>query len=147
MDRAIGRSAELAGAWRKKHAKPLAIGIGLACALAVLASYDPATTALYPPCPFRTLTGLQCPGCGSLRALHQLLHGNLLAALRLNPLMVLSLPFLAYYFLMHDLVGQMGRRRLPGCWRARLIWALLGVVVVFWFARNMPWYPFVLLAA
>ena len=121
--------------------------MGVVCTLAVIASYNPATSAIYPPCPFRVLTGLQCPGCGSLRALHQLLHGHLLGALRLNPMMVIALPFLAHYFVRHELVGRTAHGSVPGPWRAWLVWALLGVIVVFWFSRNIPCYPFVLWAA
>ena len=46
------------------------------------------------PCPFRTLTGLLCPGCGSQRALHDLLHGRLGEALGHNGLLVMSVPLL-----------------------------------------------------
>jgi len=66
---------------------------------AVLYRWDPATSGLYPLCPFFLLTGWYCPGCGSLRALHQLLHGNWGAAFVLNPLLVLALPFAAYQVL------------------------------------------------
>lgn len=48
--------------------------------------YDPATTAWFPSCPFRALTGLLCPLCGSLRAAHALAHGHLGEAFLLNPL-------------------------------------------------------------
>jgi ABC-type spermidine/putrescine transport system permease subunit II len=48
----------------------------------------------YPPCLFKKLTGLNCPGCGSSRALHQLMHGNLLPALDYNILVVIFLPFI-----------------------------------------------------
>src|SRR5690348_15182815 len=58
--------------------------------------FDPSQSALYPLCYFHRLTGLWCPGCGSLRALHQLLHGNLSAALHYNALLVLSLPLIAW---------------------------------------------------
>ena len=53
----------------------------------------------FPKCPFRALTGWQCPGCGSTRACYQLLHLHPIAAFKLNPLMVLTLPFLVYGFL------------------------------------------------
>jgi hypothetical protein len=113
--------------------------------LVLLSACDPATSAIFPPCPFRALTGLRCPGCGTLRALHQLLHGNLLAALRLNPLMVLSLPFLAYG-LLDEVVYQASGYRLR---RARIgagaIWLLLVVILAFWGLRNIPCYPFSLL--
>jgi len=55
-------------------------------AAAVLFAFDPATTWWFPSCPFRALTGWLCPLCGSLRALHALVHGAPRVALALNPL-------------------------------------------------------------
>jgi hypothetical protein len=52
----------------------------------LLAVFDPAETWWFPSCPLRALTGWLCPFCGSLRALHALLHGAWGVALRLNPL-------------------------------------------------------------
>ncbi|HEV2113081.1 MAG TPA: DUF2752 domain-containing protein, partial [Terriglobales bacterium] len=87
-----------------------------------------------------------CPGCGSLRALHQLLHGNLAGALSYNPLMVLSLPFVVYWVASQAVLLWRGealpRRFIPARW----IWALLVVVLSFWVLRNVPVYPFSLLA-
>jgi Protein of unknown function (DUF2752) len=53
-------------------------------AVGVVFAFDPAVTAWFPSCPLYTLTGWLCPFCGSLRALHALLHGNVEAALRFN---------------------------------------------------------------
>ena len=53
---------------------------------ALLFAFDPATTWWFPSCPFRALTGWLCPLCGSLRALHALVHGAPRVALALNPL-------------------------------------------------------------
>ncbi|HUM00761.1 MAG TPA: DUF2752 domain-containing protein [Thermoanaerobaculia bacterium] len=58
----------------------------------VLFLFDPATTAFYPPCLFTTVFGRACPGCGSLRAMHQLLHGNLDAAWALNRPIFIAIP-------------------------------------------------------
>ena len=44
-------------------------------------------------CPFQMATGYQCPGCGSQRALHELLHFHFLEALKFNPLFVLAIPY------------------------------------------------------
>jgi hypothetical protein len=63
-----------------------------AATAAALFFFDPATTSFYPPCLFKTVLGMQCPGCGSLRAAHQLLHGNVEAAWALNKPVVLALP-------------------------------------------------------
>jgi hypothetical protein len=62
--------------------------LALAATAGLLYVFDPATTAAYPSCPFRALTGLLCPLCGGLRAAHALLHGRVVDAFWLNPLMV-----------------------------------------------------------
>src|SRR5687768_3288825 len=70
---------------------------GILLAAIVFYAYNPATENFFPACPFLSLTGFLCPGCGSQRALHQLLHGNFLAALQLNALLVISVPLLLYH--------------------------------------------------
>src|ERR1041385_6710646 len=65
--------------------------LGLVAAILILYEFDPAE-GHYPVCPFHYLTGLHCPGCGTLRALHQLLHGNVAAALSLNLLSTIAIP-------------------------------------------------------
>lgn len=72
--------------------------VAAAGALGVLYFVNPGTSTLFPPCPFLAFTGCYCPGCGSLRALHQITRGHLATALGLNPLLVLSLPFVGYFF-------------------------------------------------
>lgn len=118
----------------------------VAAACAVLYLFDPARSQLYPLCPFNMLTGFHCPGCGTLRASHELLHLNVGAALRLNPITVLATPFLGYALLSRAMLGLRGRSLprafIPAAW----IWALFGVILVFWFLRNLPVYPFLLLA-
>jgi hypothetical protein len=67
--------------------RPNAVFVGMALAAAVLLfAFDPATTWWFPSCPLNALTGWLCPFCGSLRALHALLHGAPRAAWTLNPL-------------------------------------------------------------
>ena len=107
---------------------------------------DPAEGNFYPPCPFHRLTGLHCPGCGSLRAVHQLLHGHWAAAFSLNPVMVSLLPVLLYVFLSKILEAVRGRGLPRFFVPAPFIWILLGVIVLFWIMRNIPFYPFFLLA-
>ena len=81
------------------------------CAASALPLYflDPSTSGLFPACPFRALTGMYCPGCGTLRALHGLLHGNIAGAFMLNPLTVLILPLVIYAFV--SLVAEVLRGR------------------------------------
>ncbi|MEU4834953.1 DUF2752 domain-containing protein [Streptosporangium sp. NPDC023615] len=77
---------------RSRVAVPVSLGIAAAAAVAFVAAVDPNEPGHYPPCPFLVLTGLYCPGCGGLRAVHALAHGDPPAALGLNPLVVILIP-------------------------------------------------------
>jgi Protein of unknown function (DUF2752) len=99
-----------------------------------LCFFDPATTHGFPKCPFLLITGLQCPGCGSLRASYQLLHGNINAAWHYNPAL-----FFAVAAIIIDIIGQ---RVNPGRPIARFVhsaaWpiSLLALTIIWWIARN-----------
>ena len=116
--------------------------------LVTLLIFDPAETSFFPACPFHLITGLHCPGCGSLRAVHQLLHGNILNALDLNPLMVLFLPFLgciAISYLSFLLTGKyLFSLRFTNS--AKLCKIILWLFLIYWILRNIPYFPFNLLA-
>ena len=71
-------------------------GILLLVAVYVYMAYDPAKSSWFPKCPFLVLTGLKCPGCGSQRAIHSLLHGDIGGAFAFNAILVLSLPLVAF---------------------------------------------------
>ena len=108
----------------------LTVGVVLFC-------FDPNRHAFYPRCLFHSATGLLCPGCGSLRALHQLLHGHLLRALRCNALLVLSLPGLGIWGLgglRREAQEQAFSFQVPAFW----LWSALVVLVLFGILRNLP---------
>ena len=101
---------------------------------------DPAQTPVYPVCLFHRLTGLDCPGCGTLRALHALLHGHWVVALHDNLLMVISLPLLAWLgfrFAWNRIQGRSTRTPRP-LW----LWLYLVAWLVFGVLRNLPFQPF-----
>lgn len=112
----------------------------------MLRLFDPATSGLFPPCPLRYLTGWYCPGCGSLRAIHQLLHGSLRAAWAMNPLTVVLLPFLTYGLASAAIFEVRGRALPQPFLRAVWIRALCAAIILFGVARNLPMHPFDLLA-
>lgn len=119
--------------------------LGLA-GVAVLYTFDPRNPGAYPICPFLGLTGYHCPGCGTLRALHQLLHGNVIAALGYNPLTVLSLPFIAYS-LAEGAMKAFQVKTLPRIFIPyQYIWALFVGILAFWLLRNVPVEPLTVLA-
>lgn len=122
-----------------------ALGLAGACALVVLALVDPASSALFPRCPFFWATGLHCPGCGVQRALHALLQGRLAVALGHNALAVAYLPAcaaaLAVRLARPSLARRLARRVPPLGYRL-----LAASVVAFWLLRNLPFAPFSWLA-
>lgn len=127
------------GSVRWRGALPVAAVTGAALVAATtLWAIDPNQPGHYPTCPFLATTGLYCPGCGSLRATHDLLHGDLAGALARNPLAVLAVPYLLLAFVTFVLraTGRPAPRStsLPP-W---VIWALLAVVLAFTLLRNLP---------
>jgi len=117
-------------------AAPAATVLAGVAALTVVGLVDPNQAGNYPSCPVRSLTGLYCPGCGSLRALHALSHLHLGQAVGLNPLAMVMLPVVAVLW------GRWAARCLgrggPPRAAPRAIWTLLGLVVAFTIARNLP---------
>lgn len=55
--------------------------------------FDPSQYVWFPKCVFHQLTGLECPACGSQRAIHAALHGDVLDALQINPFIIISVPY------------------------------------------------------
>ncbi len=119
----------------------VAVGAGIW----LLRSFDPnAADSPFPPCMFHAFTGLYCIGCGLTRALHALVHGDVAGALGMNPLGVLMLGLV-------PLMLAWGRG-----WQPRALQPVMAVVMepklwlvllpAYWVARNLPWFPFTLLA-
>jgi len=111
--------------------------LGFGAAASLLFFFAPDQYPFYPRCLFYVLTGLQCPGCGGLRAAHRLLHGDIAAAFHLNPLLVALLPvvlLLALGWLMNRLSGQDWLRPLR---QPFWLWLLLVVVLAFAVGRNL----------
>ena len=114
----------------------------LAAGAVYLYLFEPGKSGFFPACPFRMLTGFNCPGCGSTRGLHRLLHGDVVAAFEFNPLLIISLPFLLYALMRYTSAALGGQ---PLNWNrlnARYISTLIVVIISFWVFRNTPFYPF-----
>ena len=110
--------------------------MGLTAGLAFVGTHDPHEPGTYPPCPTRALLGLLCPGCGTLRATHALLHGDLAGAWSANPLFILALPLFLWAFsalVKVTLTGRRARSPLP----AGSGWPVVLVLTTFTLARNM----------
>ena len=84
--------------------RPVIVASLLIAAL-ILFLFDPEKGG-FPGCPFRSLTGLLCPGCGSQRAVHDILHLRMGQAFKHNALLVSSVPIL----IIQCSVGSWGKR-------------------------------------
>ena len=117
---------------------PGILGLMLVAALVVLHQFDPAHSGFYPGCTFHRLTGLNCPGCGGLRATHQLLHGRILTALHHNALVVLGAPVVLGWGGLWAWRRWRGippkLRGFPTAW----LWILFGGLLLFTVLRNLP---------
>jgi hypothetical protein len=117
------------------------VGLGTgalgAAALGYLAVVDPHRPgAVFPFCPFKLLTGWDCPACGGLRMTHDVLHGNLPAAVTDNVFLLIGLPLLAIWSLWRWRSGR------PIASTGLLIVA--SVAAVTWtIVRNLPGFPLV----
>ena len=122
---------------------PLAfIWLTLAVGSTYLFIFEPGKSGLFLICPFFAVTGLACPGCGTTRGLHQLLHGNVVSAFKFNPLMMLLLPFGLFALVRHTNAVMRGQPIKGNQLNARYIWLLFFVIMAFWIVRNTPFYPF-----
>ena len=127
--------------WGHVEGRHLALAAAGCVGLAVVGLVDPARTTLGPPCPLQVTTGLDCPLCGATRATHQLVRGDVVAALDLNALYVLVVPvavaLMAWWLVRGELPTWTGRTGVR-----------IGAGVVaasFFVARNLPWAPLELL--
>jgi hypothetical protein len=108
---------------------------------------DARKAAFFPRCPFHYFTGLFCPGCGSQRAISAMLHSDFSQAARYNLLLVSSIPILFYsagVTLLNATRGKQLSRSL--IYSPQFVKVYLVIVIVFFIARNIPYYPFDLLA-
>lgn len=90
----------------------------------------------FPSCPFRLLTGWNCPACGGLRMTHDVLNGDLAAAVVDNVFLLVGLPMLALWLLVR---WRIGRSVMPKSAVVTVIVAVIAWTVI----RNLPGFPLV----
>lgn len=98
---------------------------------------DPNHPGHYPTCPFLAITGYYCPGCGSLRAMHALAHGDLAQAVQRNPFTTALVPVAIWLWLVWFRSLVTGRP-MSGPVPPWVGWTLLSAMMVFWVVRNLP---------
>ena len=119
---------------------------GVVLARTLLVNFEPLIRGYSPGCYFHRLTGLHCPGCGGTRAFFAFLKGDLALSWRMNPLFLIGL-VAGGMLVAATLYGRMTGRQVGWAWvSAKAGWTIFGLVLVFWVIRNIPHWPFTLLA-
>jgi hypothetical protein len=123
---------------------------GAYCALTVigvasLALLNPSETTFIPMCPCRLLTGLYCPGCGSLRAIHAITQLRIDRALGYNPLLVLFVPLFIWFFAANLTTACFGPDKIKFSIPPAFAKSLLLIIMAYFVFRNIPASPFTFL--
>jgi hypothetical protein len=109
----------------RRLAAPVGMFLLLVSGVALFFWVDPIETWFFPRCPFFALTGLKCPGCGTARAFHAVLHCRFAEALRFNAMLPAMLTLLVYCLIF----PRHARRSV-------FVWVLLVFVIAWWIVRN-----------
>jgi len=124
--------------WRALGVPTLVAGVSVA-AVALVHFHDPHAQGSYGICPFYALTGWWCPGCGGLRAMHNLTEGRILDSVHSN---IFLLPLILGFTLWWgDWVVRRwrGRPARPFAMSRTTLAIVLTLLAVFTVLRNTPW--------
>jgi hypothetical protein len=123
--------------------------IGVLTFLGMLALYifwNPTETNIFPKCPVYGVTGIYCPGCGSQRAAHQILNGNIIEGIRHNYLIGLLGLVLSYQVFMFIMNSVLQKGIVNLLHKSKVTMGILVIVILFWILRNINLFPFTELA-
>lgn len=91
-----------------------------------------------PKCMFYQLTGFKCPGCGTQRALHELMHLNFAGVIKYNPILLLGLPYVVLLTYLYYFNGDKHFPKLNAFLNSRnAILFVFGLIIVYWIGRNI----------
>ena len=117
---------------------PIVTATAIACGCAYVGLNNPESKQLFPVCGFYSLTGFYCPGCGMTRAMHSVLHGNIVRAVQFNAMLVVALPVLIYLYVLWASWAFTGKKLPTFTVSKKLMWTLIAIAVVFIVGRNFP---------
>ena len=118
---------------------PAVVGLAGAGAVVLLHLRDPHGSGSYGFCPFLAVTGHPCPGCGGLRAVNELTHGDIVSALSSNLLAVGLLALLTVAWAAWVVRRARGSDDQMLVVRDRTLVLVLVVALAFGVLRNTPW--------
>lgn len=99
---------------------------------------NPLSDSFNVKCIWKVLTGTQCPACGAQRALHSLLHGDVIKALRYNYFFIISIP----YVMLAVLASWYNQRHLfdrlkDFVYSGKTFKVYIGLYFMWWIVRNV----------
>jgi hypothetical protein len=122
----------------RRVAAPVATIAGLTALTVALYLRDPHASGSWGYCPI-SLLGFYCPGCGSLRAVNDLAHGDLAGAVSSNALLIVAMPFAVFLLARWVVDAWQGRQRgLPTLSSWPVLSVVIALIAVFTLARNLP---------
>lgn len=124
--------------WRRLVLPAAAVG-AVAAATVALHVRDPHEQGTWGICPTKAVLGIECPGCGGLRAVNDLTHLQVLDAISSNLAFVAAIPVLVYVFARWSIGRWRGRSWDPS--DRAMSWSGLTLVVLlalFTVLRNVP---------
>lgn len=131
---------------KNKILRTLLLGVVFFGILLLYFFNNPSNSSHFPQCPFLTATGYYCTGCGSQRALHDLLHLDIAGVARHNLLFIPAVLLIAYHWI-RSCNPIRNKATLPDIiYHPKTPIILFAIITMFTILRNISIYPFTLLA-
>ena len=121
----------------QKNLKLIFMLVGILLISSVFYFFAPSEDSFYPSCAFKNISGLSCPGCGSQRAFHELLHFNFKAAFTFNPLFVLGIPYGLAVLISSKIESANAREVLKILTGKRAFFLISTVIIAYFVWRNL----------
>lgn len=124
----------------------LSIVIILLGVLSLYFFWNPSEHNIFPKCPFYSYTGIYCAGCGSQRAIHQIMNGHIITGIRHNYLLIIVFIVLSYKAILFILNKVYNKSYFDIFHKPVATKIILAIVLLFWILRNIRFFPFTELA-
>lgn len=116
--------------------------LSVICLIIIYYLFDPGELIIFPKCIFYSVTGWYCPGCGSQRAIHHLLHLNIKGVVDDNMLIIPGFLIIGYHY-SHQALNRRYKLQLPNIlYYKKTPWLIFIILIAYWVIRNINIFPF-----